>query len=126
MTFLMRLVSIVALVLVAAVTSWSFPTIYGDTGLVQVPTADVVPYTVLDISANYTQPNITGKFNLYPLRLTYGVGPNTECLFWMPLTPAIPESTESMAAAENMPSCRKTSSGDCPVGPWGRARTLLS
>ena len=78
MTILLRLVSVVALVLVAAVTSWSYPTIYGETGLIQVPTADVVPYAVLNLAVDYTQPNIAGKFNQYPCRITYGLGPGTE------------------------------------------------
>lgn len=79
MTTLLRLLSVATLVVVAAITAWSYPTIYGDTGLVLTPTADVTPYTHVNLAANYTQVKTEGvTFNLFPIRLSYGVGSNVE------------------------------------------------
>ncbi len=87
MSTLLRLLAVAALSLMTALAAWSYPTIFGDTGLVQVPSADVVPYTFLDVGIDYTrvhntQPGYAGAFNAIPARLTYGVGTGTELSFF--------------------------------------------
>jgi len=75
----MRRFSVAAALLAATMLGWAFPTLYGDSGLVQVPTADVLPDTFVELSMNYAAVNIDGqKPILYPLRLTYGASENTE------------------------------------------------
>ncbi len=56
MTTHLRLLAVATLTIIAALAAWCFPTLYGDTGLIQVPSADVVPYTFLNIGIDYTQP----------------------------------------------------------------------
>lgn len=87
MTTQLRLLAVATLTLIAALAAWCYPTLYGDTGLVQVPTSDVVPYTFLSIAINYTEPDNTlpgtqGRFNIFPTRITYGVGTGSEMSFF--------------------------------------------
>jgi len=79
MSTLLRQLFLATVVLVAAVAAWCYPTIYGDTGLIQVPTADVAEYTHLNFAIDYTQVNSpNGKYNMYPFRMVYGIGSNSE------------------------------------------------
>lgn len=62
-----------------AVAAWGYPTLYGDTGLVQIPSADVMPQTYLQLAANYaTVENLVGNAPAIALRLSYGISPDTE------------------------------------------------
>lgn len=79
MTVKLRLLSIVLVLVVAAIAGRSYPTLYGDSGLVQVPSAAVMPLTFVDVTINYANIRENGaKHIIYPLRLTYGASDNTE------------------------------------------------
>jgi len=68
----------------AALMSWSYPSLYGDTGLVVMPTADIIPNTYYDLSVNYARfPDNVGGSTTYPVRLTYGASDNAELAFML-------------------------------------------
>jgi len=80
MTVMLRLL-LVAVVLVAAIaTAWSYPTLYGDTGLVLMPTADVIPDTYVTLAGNYAEvkSDAGGRAIIFPVRILYGASDNTE------------------------------------------------
>jgi len=65
-----------------ALSAGAYPTIFGDTGLVQVPTADVQPLAQFDVAANATRVSNEQsghlKVGIYPLRVNYGLSTDTE------------------------------------------------
>ena len=75
MTVLMRVLSVTAALVAAIAAAWCYPTLYGDTGLVLVPTADTMPVTYFELAANYI--SVSGA-RMYPVRLSYGASDNTE------------------------------------------------
>lgn len=81
MRLLVRLLSIVTLIAVTAAVAWCFPTIYGDTGLVLIPTADVIKDATFNAAVNAIQVENTPTGNkkfLYPARICYGAVKNVE------------------------------------------------
>lgn len=79
MTVLKRLLLIATVLIAAMAAVWSYPTLYGDTGLILVPTADTLNDTYIEFAADYTKASTDlGDVTLYPLRLTYGASDNNE------------------------------------------------
>ncbi len=67
------------LVLAAGLCGWAYPTLYGDTGLVQVPTADVMPQMNFELGAHYTNIGMgDASAAAYPIRVVYGIAKGTE------------------------------------------------
>ncbi len=64
--------------LVASLAAWSFPTLYGDTGLVLMPTADVQPVSSFEGVVDFMKVSGAGKTRAIPLRLCYGISEHTE------------------------------------------------
>lgn len=64
--------------LAVSLAAWSFPTLYGETGLVLIPTADVLPMATFEGAVDYV--NVTGaaKTRAIPVRLTFGFADHTE------------------------------------------------
>lgn len=89
MKMLLRSLWVAAALVAAMMAGWSFPTIYGDTGLVLVPTADVTPENFVTLGLNYTRlSEDAGDPVVYPLRLTYGASGNTEMFLTVAESPA--------------------------------------
>jgi len=80
MTVLLRLLLVTAVVVAAVAASWSFPTLYGDTGLVLVPTADTLQDTFVSVAGNYAEVKTEngGRAIIYPVRFLYGGSDNLE------------------------------------------------
>lgn len=79
MSVKMRLLTAAMALCAAALSAWSIPTLYGDTGLIQVPTAEVqAPYD-FNIAAGYAR-LLTGdeETTILPVRATYGLAPKME------------------------------------------------
>ncbi|HEY3376655.1 MAG TPA: hypothetical protein VGL77_04090 [Armatimonadota bacterium] len=69
------------LLVVACSGGWAYPTLYGDTGLVEVPTADTLQNQNFDFAVDYTQAGTSDagvRTTLLPIRLDYAVVPNAE------------------------------------------------
>lgn len=66
--------------LMAAAAVQAYPTISGDTGLVLMPTAEVMPFTHFDIAIDYAQfSSETGNgAAILPIRLVYGIANGVE------------------------------------------------
>lgn len=69
-----------SLALVAgSLAAWSYPTFFGDTGIINAPTADIVPVTHFDLAMDYTKVSDGGtSATALPVRFAYGVGTATE------------------------------------------------
>lgn len=68
-----------ALVLAAGLCGWAYPTLFGDTGLVQVPTADTMPQMNFEVGAHYTNIGSGATTSAaYPIRIDYGIAKGTE------------------------------------------------
>lgn len=79
MTALLRMMILLIALGIATIVVWSYPTMYGDTGLVVMPTADTLTYTFIDLGLNTTRYNgALGKGNTYPIRLTFGASDDSE------------------------------------------------
>ena len=79
MTVLLRWLFLAVTLLAAILAGWCYPSLYGDTGLVVMPTADIIPNTYYDLAINYAHfPDTYGGSTVYPLRLTYGASDNAE------------------------------------------------
>jgi len=79
MTVLLRMLLVAAVLVAAMATAWCYPDMYGETGLVQVPTADVITDTFVSLAGNYAEVKTdAGRAILYPIRLLYGASDNTE------------------------------------------------
>lgn len=71
--------TLAALTVASALSAWSYPTIFGDSGQVLTPSADVVPFLQFDAAINYTQLDVDGdSASSIPVRLVYGVTPGVE------------------------------------------------
>jgi hypothetical protein len=69
------------LLIATALCGWSYPTIYGDTGLVLSPTADTIPAYNADFAVDYARIDVNGTgegATTIPVRLNYGVTPSAE------------------------------------------------
>ncbi len=71
------------LVLVALLTSslstWAYPTMFGDTGLVLIPTANVQSEATFTLAADHLpMKNAIGSTVSFPIRLCYGLAENYE------------------------------------------------
>lgn len=74
----LRLLCAVAL-LAAGLSTWAFPTLFGDTGMVLAPTADAQEAATLQLTADYMpMKTAAGNTVTYPIRLIYGMGSNFE------------------------------------------------
>lgn len=70
---------LVALLFSVTLVGWSYPTISGDSGLVLVPTADVMPLMNLELAFDYNRFEVgTSSATAFPVRLNYGIIPNIE------------------------------------------------
>lgn len=80
MTVMLRLLLVAAVMVAAIATAWSYPTLYGDTGLVLMPSADVIPDTYVMLAGNYAEvkSDAGGRAIIFPVRLLYGASDNTE------------------------------------------------
>lgn len=80
MTVVLRLLLVAAVLVAAIATTWSYPTLYGETGLVLMPTADVIADTNVALAGNYAEVKTEagGRAILYPVRILYGASDNTE------------------------------------------------
>lgn len=79
MSVQMRLLSLAGALCVATLAAWSIPTLYGDTGLINVPTAEVVQPYEFDFSVAYARMlGDVDETTVLPLRLTFGISPDTE------------------------------------------------
>ena len=76
---MLRLLSVTMVLMAAIAVSRSYPTLYGETGLVLVPTADTIPDTFVELALNYaTAETPGGDAILFPARLLYGASDNNE------------------------------------------------
>jgi hypothetical protein len=68
------------MLLATTACAWTYPTYFGDTGLVLVPTAEVVPEATFDFAASYTtvRSDAVGDAKMFAVRADYGVAKNTE------------------------------------------------
>lgn len=74
-----RLPVFFALLILASMSCFAYPTIYGDTGLVMAPTADVTPFYSYQLAVNYAQVTQVGESSsILPIRLNYGLNPDVE------------------------------------------------
>ena len=79
MTVPVRMLSLAVVLFAAMLAAWCYPTLYGDTGLVLVPTADLLPQTYVNLAFNYSRyPTTAGGSTVYPVRLSYGASDNAE------------------------------------------------
>ena len=79
MTVLTRLLAVVALFTTLSLSGWSYPTLFGDTGLMLVPSADTMPYSFFQLGIDYAKiMDDAGDSINYPIRLTYGIAENIE------------------------------------------------
>jgi hypothetical protein len=79
MTVLLRLLLVAAVSVAVTATAWSYPTLYGETGLVLVPTADTTPDTFVSVAGSYTEVNTSaGRAIIFPVRFLYGASDNLE------------------------------------------------
>ncbi len=79
MTVFSRWLVAAAVMTIAAMPAWCFPTLYGDTGLIQVPTADVMRVMNLDLGLHYTQVGSgAGSTQAIPVNMAYGISESTE------------------------------------------------
>jgi hypothetical protein len=67
-----------ALVFGAALCGWAYPTLYGETGLVQVPTADIMPQMNFEAGVHYTNVGVATSSSAFPMTVDYGVARGTE------------------------------------------------
>lgn len=79
MTVQKRLLSVALVLCATALTSWSVPSFYGETGLVQIPTAEITPTFDFDVALGYAN-TLAGddEISIYPLRVNYGLAPQVE------------------------------------------------
>ena len=79
MTFQTRIVPILVGLVLSASICWSYPTIFGDSGLVTTPTADVMPFLNLEVAFDYARVNIgEHSATAVPIRVNYGISDNVE------------------------------------------------
>ncbi len=79
MTATLRQVMLSLLLGAAALTAWSFPTMYGDTGLVLIPSADVAQELRVDAAFGVMRMSATnGGTYGFPIRVNYGATGNLE------------------------------------------------
>lgn len=80
MTFQSRVLPVlVGLLLAASLCCWSYPTLYGDSGLVLTPSSDVMPLLNLEVAVNYTRVGIADdSVTAIPVRVNYGIADNVE------------------------------------------------
>ena len=70
---------LVLLFVATALSAHAYPTLYGDSGLVIIPTADVMPFTQFDIASDYTRFSSQGQSTTaLPLRVDYGIARGAE------------------------------------------------
>lgn len=69
-----RLIVLLALIGGAALLAWGYPTLYGDTGLVLVPTADSIPVSGFQLAGDAVRMTTDAgdTVTILPVRLTYG------------------------------------------------------
>jgi len=76
---MLRLLIVAAVSVVMIAAAWSYPTLYGETGLVLMPTADTIQDTFVSAAGNYTEvKSDEGRAILFPFRVLYGAGDNLE------------------------------------------------
>jgi len=79
MSLVSKFTSAFTILLTTTLAAFSFPTVYGDTGLIMTPTAETVGAYNFDLACSYTQVNAApNAAAILPARLTYGISPNTE------------------------------------------------
>ncbi|MHB9105821.1 MAG: hypothetical protein ACYDCO_02085 [Armatimonadota bacterium] len=80
MTVVLRVLLVAAVLVAAIATAWSYPTLYGETGLVLMPTADIIPDTFVTVSGNYAEVKTEAgeRAIIFPVRILYGASDNTE------------------------------------------------
>jgi len=71
-----RMLLVVGLALLAAVGAWAYPTLGGPTGLVQVPTSDVVPAATVDVAVDFLP--LPGDMDAWAVRGLMGLSQNAE------------------------------------------------
>ncbi|HEY3415857.1 MAG TPA: hypothetical protein VGM23_03140 [Armatimonadota bacterium] len=79
MSALLRWWMFITVLIGCAVAGLSYPTLYGDTGLVLVPTADIMPTGNFSLAVNVSREDLTsGTATVIPVRVTYGASDRTE------------------------------------------------
>ncbi|MHB9024275.1 MAG: hypothetical protein ACYC7E_08875 [Armatimonadota bacterium] len=79
MTALLRWLMFTTLIVAGTVAGLSYPTLYGDTGLVLTPTADIIPLANFAAAVNVTRQNLPpDTATAIPVRLVYGASNRTE------------------------------------------------
>jgi hypothetical protein len=97
MTATLRHLMLALLLGAAALAAWSIPTMYGDTGLVLVPSADVAKELRVDAAFGAVRMSSTnGESYAFPIRVNYGATGNLE------LSGVFSESHGPAPGAENV------------------------
>lgn len=75
-----RFFVVVMTAMLSAIACWAFPTLFGDSGVVLTPTADVERVYTYSLALGATQQSVDGgpSATAYPIRLDYGVIPGAE------------------------------------------------